>query len=271
MREYLQIARQRAALPAALFDDPVVTWQVDEPLVLVLFGDQHLGGVGVDYDLLEQDLDLLRLARHELGDRLKLLVNGDVIDGYMPSGTPANPYQVLSPGEQRAAAYAMFDHVKPDVLIEADHDNWHSKQSLEHSWMYEYARANHIYFAQWGMKLILKCAPRDVVGLLRHRYKGSVATDHLKPHKNLHKDLGPADFTMVNHFHSFAGVYKTHSVRRNEPPFWAIQGGTYKRLDDYGKKIAGTEADYGVPALVVYPDGKLDPYNKFEEALTDVL
>lgn len=269
--DLMRIARARAAIPSALFDEDVVTLEAKEPTVLVLIGDMHLGAPGLDHDRLEQDVQHLSYAKKFLRDKLHIIGNGDFIDGYLPSGTPLNPYQVLSPAEQRRAATEMLDLLQPSWVIEGDHDMWHSKAPVEHSWLFEYAQRKGIPYAQWGGTLKIETKAGTLTGLVRHRYSGSTnGLDHLAPHRRLHSALGPADFTALNHFHSFAGAFKVYPKRRGEKQFWALQGGTYKLKDEHGKKLGLGPAEYGVPALLVHPDGHLQGFDRYEDALNAV-
>jgi len=239
--------------------------------VLVFWSDWHLGAAGTDYKAFQNDLDTLTLARELLGQQMLLIANGDLIDGYLSTGTPTNPVQVLSPREQRMAATQVINRVRPNLVIEGDHDEWHRKQELEYDWLGDHCYDNDIPFAQWGTKITATTHAGEYRMLVRHRFKGSRATDSLRPHKNLHLDLGPADLVALAHTHSQPGVFRVHARRRHEGEFLAVQSGTYKILDDYGKKLGYTGADYGVPAVILHPDGRVDKFDSFQDALQVLL
>lgn len=270
-QRYFEIAKFRQGSPNPLFDSPDLVQRIAEPVCIVAFGDVHIGAEGVDYDALLRDVDQLKLAKDVLGDRLIIVGMGDFIDGYLSQGTP-KAFQILSPREQRLAAEDMLVQMRPSLVIEGDHDLWHSNHELQHSWLFDTAERAGFQYAQWGGTItFLLPDGGSVRGLARHRYKGGVATDHLRPHKNLHQDLGPAQFTMLGHWHDHPGVYRTYSKRRHEGTFLAVQSGTYKRYDEYGKKLADYYGQYGVPALIVRPNGSILPFDHYEDALSHLL
>jgi hypothetical protein len=265
---YFDIAKLRQGIPNPLFDQPdyVKTISAGDSVCVVAFGDTHIGAEGTDYDALLSDIEQLRAAKTLLGESLVIVGMGDYIDGYLSQGTPRS-FQVLSPREQRAAAEDMLRHLRPSFVLEGDHDLWHSNNELGHAWLFDLCVAEGFQYSQWGGTMTFLTPNGPIRGLVRHRYKGSVATDHLRPHKALHLDLGPADFTMLAHWHSHPGVYRTFSKRRHEGTFFAVQSGTYKRTDEYAKKLAGYVGHHGVPALVVRADGTIVPFDRFQDAL----
>lgn len=267
---YLDIARARQSLPSALFDTPVHTLKVEQPTLVVFHGDWHLGAAGTDYNQFEQDVGMLLYARKKLKRQLLLVGMGDYIDGYLPTGTPKNPYQVLSPKEQRDAVIQVMKELQYDIVIEGDHDEWHSHNYLEHSWLSELADQLGSSHMQWGGEIHFHLENRTTQRwLVRHRYKGSRTRDFLQPHKQMVNELGSpgTKVAALGHFHSYPGTYHTYGMRREEGKLLAVQSGTYKIKDDYGKKIGAYEGEYGVPAIIIEPDGKLIPFERFEDAL----
>lgn len=268
---YLDIARARQALPNALFDDHTTQLRVSKPTVIVFTGDWHLGAPGTDYARFEEDTHHLAAARAVLKDKLFIIGMGDFIDGYLPSGTPRNPYQVLDPSEQRQAAVEAFRLIQPDLYIEGDHDLWHSQQALQHSWLFDHTQAAGGFYAQWGTRLHLTTEAGTQTWLVRHRYPGSRSQHPTGPHKKLVSELGPATLAALAHTHSYPGVHRAYSVRRHEGSFYAVQSGTYKQYDEYGKKLADYQGEYGVPAVLVNPDGTLVPFDDFKDGLAHLL
>lgn len=268
---YLAIAKSRQELPSALFDDGTAEFRILKPTLFVFTSDWHLGAVGTDYNQFEQDTDHLASARGVLKDQLRILANGDFIDGYLPQGTPKNPFQVLDPVEQRAAAIKAFELIQPDWYCEGDHDMWHSQTMIQHSWLYDHAKSVGRPYVQWGGKLEVRTEKGTEKWLVRHRYPGSRAGHPTGPHKKLVSELGPARVAALAHTHSYPGVHKAWSQRREEGPFHAVQSGTYKIFDDYGKKIGAYEGEYGVPAVLIEPNGTITGYDKYEDGLNRLL
>lgn len=273
LKGLMAAAKHRQTLPSPLFDVEQVPFHLRQDTLFVFWGDWHLGAEGTDYDEFEQDLAALTVAKYMLGDQLQVVAMGDYIDGYLPSGTPKNPTQLLSPREQRLSATRALEAIDPLLVIAGDHDEWHSKQSVEHDWLFEVASTNGFNFAQWGseVRVILPRTQEDLTILARHRFKGSRGTDVLRPHKNAHMELGPADVVVLAHVHSNPGCYRTYSKRRKEGSFLAIQSGTYKIRDDYAKKLGGYVGEYGVPAVLIQPDGQLRSFDSYRDGLELIL
>ena len=269
----LQAARHRQQIPSALYEFHTVHHQLSQPTAFVFWGDWHLGAQGTDYELFERDLRALAYAKSLLNDQLQVIGMGDYIDGYLPTGTPKNPVQMMSPREQRKAALQALRLVKPLLVLEGDHDEWHTRQDVEYAWLYEGTKHLDINYAQWGAEIQITLDGRyqPLKLLARHRFKGSRYTDVLKPHKNLHLEHGPAEIAVLAHVHSNPGVYKTHAKRKSEGTFLAVQSGTYKLVDDYAKKLGFIESDYGVPAIIVYPDGRLASFDRFQDSLDELV
>jgi hypothetical protein len=269
----LQAARARQELPNPLFDHAEITLpRVEEPTALVFWGDWHLGAAGTDYARFEYDVRQLAYARSLFGERLHIIGMGDFIDGYLPTGTPSNPTQLLSPKEQRLAAEEALELTRPSVVLEGDHDAWHSKQQLEYAWLHEATLRHGLRYAQWGTRVTIPLGnnPEPLVALVRHRYKGSRIGDTLKPQKNLHLELGRADIVALAHVHSNPGTTLLPAKRRSEGSFVAVQSGTYKRYDDYSKKLGHAESDYGVPAVLVLPNGAMSGFHNYQDALDEL-
>lgn len=277
LSQYLNIAKARQSLPNALFDDMEVPLHVTKDTVVLFTGDWHLGAPGTNYGQFEEDIHHIAAAKAVLKEQLFVIGMGDFIDGYLPQGTPRNPYQVLQPDEQRKAAMEAFRLIKPSVYIEGDHDLWHSQNLLEYSWLHDWTQREGGYYAQWGFKL--KVTGQHLNGttwkhddwLIRHRYSGSRSAHPTGPHKKLVSELGPAKVAALAHTHSFPGINRAWSVRRHEEPFFAVQSGTYKKFDEYGKKLADYQGEYGVPALLIKTDGSILPFDDYADALKYVL
>lgn len=265
-------AKARQGLPSALFETQAVHLDVMEPTGIVFTGDWHLGAQGMAYDRFERDLGQLAYAKRLLKDQLHIIVMGDLIDGYLPVGTPRNPTQLLSPREQRKAAVEALKLLQPTLVLEGDHDSWHSKQDIEHDWLYDACALSGWNYSQWGSELRLHTNEHRPIRILaRHRYNGARTNDHLKPHKNLHLEHGPADVVALAHFHSNPGVFTTFAKRPSEGRFYAVQSGTYKYLDDYGKKLGFEPGAYGVPGLVIYPDGAISVHDEYDTMFTELV
>lgn len=241
-----------------------------KPILLTFWGDWHIGEAGTDHIRLRDDAQLLYKAREEFGNNLALIGMGDYIGGYMKSKTPSNNAQVLNPAEQRRAAKGLIEVTRPDIVIQGDHDEWHTRQDTEHEWLQEICEENQMLYAQWGIGFRINTARENFnpTVLARHRYKGSRAANPFMPQIKLQSEQGPADIVALAHYHSSPGVTEQRAVRSTEGSFLAVQSGTYKQFDDYGKKIGVGNGEYGVPSLIIIPEeGEIMKFNELSEAM----
>ncbi len=240
------------------------------PVYLVFTGDWHLGAPGTDYDLFERDLEALVRLKNRLGESLVVVGMGDYVDGYTSSGIKVEHDQVLSPWEQRSAAKKALELIKPDLVLIGDHDFWLSGGEEGYNWLHDWAMETGMPYAEWGGEIEVWTGKKVWRLLVRHRYKGSVSgLDHLRPHKALYAEAGPADAVVLAHFHTRTGIYQVSPIRRKEGSYWAIQTGTYKLQDTYGRKVSSSPAEYCVPAIKL-TDQKLTPYESFLEVLDEL-
>ncbi|GAA5500444.1 hypothetical protein Dxin01_00165 [Deinococcus xinjiangensis] len=237
----------------------------DAPYLITFTGDWHIGEAGTDHVRLKEDAQLISELRE---GRHVLVAMGDYIGGYMASRTPSNNAQVLSPDKQRVAARGLLDLLSPDLILEGDHDCWHNRHDNELEWIQDYCRLTGTRYAQWGASLEITAGRMKTRVLARHRFDGSRAVNPYLPQVNLNLKHGPADIVALAHVHSNPGVSQQASKRETDGRFWAVQSGTYKTFDDYGKKLGVGNGEYGVPSLLVLPEeGLILPYPDLEEAV----
>lgn len=267
MIDLLDIAATRQKY-SRIHDTPGITLTLTSPTLLVFTGDWHLGAPGTDYELFKADLERLHSAKLALKEKLLIVGMGDYVDGYLSRGTPkAEHDQVLSPVEQRIAAKRALELLRPSLVLIGDHDLWLSGGELGYNWLHDWAAESGVPYAEWGGEIELWTGARVWRLLVRHRYKGSVTgQDHLKPHKNLFQEYGPADAVVLAHSHARTGVYKVSPVRSKESRYWAVQTGTYKLKDTYGKKVSANPAEYCVPAILVSDSG-IEAFDRYQDGL----
>lgn len=241
----------------------------ETPYLITFWGDWHVGEAGTNHQLLKQDATLIAELKAQLGNSHVLIGMGDYIGGYMRSKTPSNNAQVLSPAEQREAAVSLLELTRPDLIIQGDHDEWHTRMDTEHEWLQELCAREELHYAQWGAGLELVGPDKQLTRVLaRHRFDGSRKSNPFTPQVNLHTQWGPADIVAVAHYHSNPGISMQRSTRIKEGSFHAVQSGTYKVFDDYGKKLGVGNGEYGVPSILVIPEeGELIQLPDLREAL----
>lgn len=270
LQQLLSIAETRQKY-SRIHDQPGLTLTARRPILLVFTGDWHLGAPGTDYRLFREDLELLQEAKEAYEDRLVVVGMGDYVDGYLSRGTPKSEHdQVLSPVEQRMAARKALEALRPSLVLIGDHDLWLSGGELGYNWLHDWAEEKGVPYAEWGGEIEVWTGERVWRLLVRHRYKGSVnGQDHLRPHKNLFLEYGPADAVVLAHSHTRTGVYQVSPVRSRESRYWAVQTGTYKLKDTYGKKVSANPAEYCVPALLISRNG-IKAFDRYQDGLYEL-
>ena len=93
------------------------------PIILGIFGDQHLSGKEVDYEMLRRDT-------HFISENPKCytILGGDVVDG--AAFNPAQDDKIASFTEETSMAIKMFDMLGGKSILAAlsgDHDAWSEK------------------------------------------------------------------------------------------------------------------------------------------------
>ena len=239
----------------------------DEPVVFILWGDQHIGAGGTNHRGLVTEVNAIKALRQE-DPSIILALNGDLIDGYFAGSKHNNNDQVLNIEEQRQFARWMLGELKPEIAISADHEAWSIDSGLELNFTKDFCKDNNINYAQWQAKLVVKFdngLTRTI--LVHHRYPGKTKMNPLKHLTTLHQERGPADIVCCGHYHSNPGAYWLKPARQNEDPYIGLQNGTNKLGDSYASKIGDLIGEYGIPAVLMMPNGDMYPFNHYSEAV----
>lgn len=240
--------------------------QQDSPYAVVFTGDWHIGETGTDHARLRRDTETIAALKGEYGDGVRVIAMGDYIGGYMRSKTPGNNDQILTPTEQREAACGALSLIRPDLVIQGDHDEWHTRQDDQHEWLHELCVAEGLNYAQWGASVAFESPSWTMRLLARHRFAGSRAANPDLPHINLHTQWGAADLVALAHVHSNPGIRTQRPKRQVDAPFLAVQSGTYKVFDSYAKKLGLGNGEYGVPVVLVNPQQALiTPFQSLDD------
>lgn len=238
-----------------------------EPTIFCSWSDQHIGAAGVNHQALLAEVHALEEIRQE-DPNFILVLNGDLIDGYIKGSGHANNEQVLDLDEQREFGKYIIQTLRPELTISADHEAWSITSPMAVDFMKEVCEDAGLNYAQWQAKLVIKMdnGVQKTV-LVNHRYPGKTKLNPTRHLQALHAERGPADIVTTGHYHSNPGAYKLNPTRQNEDQFWGLQSGTYKIGDGYGMKINDYQGQYGIPAVLILPDGNVLGFDHYTEAV----
>lgn len=238
-----------------------------EPTIFCSWSDQHIGAAGVNHKALLNEVHNLRDIRAS-DDNFILVLNGDLIDGYIKGVSHDNNEQVLDIDEQRQFGKYVIETLRPELTISADHEAWAINSALQHNFTKEVCDAAGLPYVQWQAKMVIKFDNGlTKTALINHRYPGKTKLNPVRHLQALHTERGPADIVTVGHYHSNAGAYKLNPLRQNEDQFWGLQTGTYKSTDAYSMKLNDYQGEYGIPALLIMPDGTIHGFDHYSEAI----
>lgn len=228
------------------------------PVVLFFMADLHLGGEGVNYLAIDQDIRLINdLARR--GVTVAVVLGGDLIDNYIIGKLQRlrlNQSPFLAIEEWALADYAL-ERLAPYVIgsVAGNHDNW--------SWAVagvDLLRQRHqqltpgILYDPYELAFTLQVAASETRVIVRHAWKGNSKYNPTHGIEDHHWTRGrDADVYVSGHTHRGGLAREFDNGGRVG---WAIICGTYKDEDSYGMRL-------GLPpvlptaavALVVDDDG----------------
>jgi hypothetical protein len=99
---------------------------------------------------------------------------------------------------------------------------------------------------------------------VRHKYKNESSLNTTNAQRNFVNDFGPVDGVIFAHKH----FYDMQQLKRMGQDMIYCRSGGYKLYDEFGQKLAGYEAIYGVPVWIFMPDKKeIMPFRSFSTAL----
>lgn len=228
------------------------------PVIIGIFGDQHLSGRDVDYEMLRRDA-------HFIAENPKCytILGGDTVDG--AAFNPAQDDKIASFTEETAMAIKMFDMLGKDSILAAlqgDHDMWSERGGPT---MYQNFRERYGTPLLRGASTIkLKVGDTEYIIVCAHKLPGHSQFSGTHPQKR-ESVFGKQAADIYIGFHNHGkenrqGYAKIAGVGTIQQTY--IAGGPYK-LDDsysakngYSRKEPGNEAEVGATWLLLHPERK---------------
>lgn len=241
-----------------------ITIDDNKPIAIAYSGDWHEGARGVDYELFDQDRDILRST-----EGLYVVGMGDYKENQSPYiHADGVNQQTASPGLQDLLVINHVSELKNKwiAMVCGCHDYWDKKigdkdfiTTLTSEDVGDCVNLWH------GGGINLKLGDQTYKMWVRHKYLGESSLNTTNTHRRLIDAFGPADVVAVAHKH-----YPDMQMReRMGQKTVYLRSGTYKSLDEFGQRIGGYTGQPGVPVVVLYPDQKkVVPFIDLKDGVT---
>lgn len=221
----------------------------DKPIAIAFWSDWHEGALGVDYDLLDRDTDLIANT-----EGLYWIGGGDYKDNYQSHGHVGAQYeQIIQPGMQDIAVKYRMSKVSHNnlALVRGCHDDWDKKQS-DKDFISELCDITGAINLWHGGDVFIELGELTYHFKCRHKYKFESALNKENAMRRIMEVQGACDVALSAHLHD---PYLMDGRLQGD---YRILGraGSYKVWDEFGQKLAGYKGYPRVPCVILYPDRK---------------
>ncbi len=225
------------------------------PIILGIFGDQHLSGKEVDYEMLRRDT-------HFISENPKCytILGGDVVDG--AAFNPAQDDKIASFTEETSMAIKMFDMLGGKSILAAlqgDHCMWSEQggPTIYQTFKERYKTP----LLRGSSTIILKVGDIEYILVCSHQLPGHSIYNDTHP-ANRESKFGKQSADVYIGFHTHKKAFSQQTVNiagKGSKMQTYVAGGPYK-LDDsfsakkgFSKKEQGNEDTNGAIWLVLHP------------------
>ncbi len=222
----------------------------DGPILLVFFGDQHIGNKGTDIKRMFKELIMAVQTPNTY-----VFMMGDVVDNFIVSKLLAKNFTAaVGIDEQWKLARHYIEIAGPRLLgaVAGNHGLW--TQMLAGIDYEKEIVPRGVFYDTDQLDLRVQVDNAEFNLILRHQWRGrSELNDSHGLEKGVRMNYPDADIVVGAHTHPGAQV---REFVHNERPKLAIQVGTYKMYDDFAKSKGFKPHDRSTGAgVVLYPDG----------------
>jgi len=221
----------------------------DKPVAIAHWGDIHVGGIGVDYKLFEEDFRKIRDT-----EGLYFFGTGDYKDNFHRGGPPAGMFeQVLQPGMQDKAVATYMEELeeKALALVRGCHDHW-DKTSTDRDFVEHLCHLTGAVNLWHGGEVLIRLGDQEYHWRLRHKYKYQSSLNLENAMRRIMEIQGPCDVAGEAHLHD-GYIHQRHLMGEYRV---LLRSGTYKVWDEHGQRIAGYEGKVSVPTTIIRPGRK---------------
>jgi len=223
--------------------------RIDEtkPFGIAFSGDWHVGHSGVDYVLLDDDINTMRDT-----EGLYVIGMGDYRENAIKH-QGSHFGEILSPGMQDKMVVKYMRDLKEKmvVLLKGCHDHWEAnitdRDFMETLCSEDVADAVYLWH---GGELTLKVQEEEYLIKCRHKFRFESSLNYENAPRRMMEVFGPADVAAIAHKHNpfqimrhLMGQYRVF-----------LRSGSVKVWDDHGQQGGYGKGKPGVPVVIFYPD-----------------
>lgn len=220
-----------------------------KPIAIAFWGDWHEGALGIDYDALDEDTELIANA-----DGLYWGGTGDYKDNYI-TGTPpgAQFEQIMQPGMQDMAVQRRMKKVAHNNLwlVRGCHDDWDKKQG-DKDFIGTLCGITGGVNLWHGGTVYIELGDQRYTIKVRHKFKFESGLNVENSMRRMYDMQGEFDIAVSAHLHF---PFKMTRPLGGKERILAKSGG-YKKWDEHGQKLAGYQALRNIPTVILWPDKK---------------
>jgi len=230
------------------------------PVCLAILADWHLGGRGVDYMALENDVNIISGT-----DGMYGLYNGDGVDNWLFARfMRLQREQTIQHDEEWALLEYFLLRAKLVVAVAGNHDNW-SYMMAGSDRIRECLKNTRVLYDKHEVEFTLQLAGASWQVKARHKWKGnSVFNDTHGIEVGWQRGTSEFDIGIGSHTHRATLIRPF--IRHHEKKF-AVLTGTYKTEDEYGRELGYAKSHgSGCGAIIFYPDGRMFACEDLETA-----
>ena len=216
-----------------------------KPFGIAYSGDWHIGADGSDYDLLDNDLRMIRDT-----EGLYMIGQGDYRENAIKH-QGSNFGEIIQPGMQdKIVVKYMTDLAdKALALIQGCHDTWEATQtdrSLMET-LCNVAQAVHLWH---GGEITIKVEQEEYLLKCRHKYRFQSSLNPENAMRRLMEVFGPCDVASEAHLHN------PYTIMRHLMGQYRVmlRSGSVKVWDSYGQQGGFGKGKPGVPVVIFYPN-----------------
>lgn len=230
----------------------------NEPIVIGLIGDSHVGGYEVDYELLAHDIAFISQSKNGF-----VIFGGDVIEGFFFN--PAQDEQIASYNQQRMFFNSMIKEVGLEKILyfeAGDHDMWSAKMGAN---MYDELRdMADIPVVRGSTKIKLQLPEVEYKIVSAHQLPGHSMYNDTHPQNRASKfGTQGADIYVGWHTHKKGISRQVIDSFDGDLEQLYVSNGPYKYSDHYSRKKGWSKQGSKKRGCVFL---KLYPFEKRMEA-----
>lgn len=233
----------------------------EKPFGVCYWGDWHDGGMGTDYEQLDDDTEKIKKT-----NGLYAMGSGDYKDNYISDSPKGGQFeQLIQPGMQDLSVQKRMEYVaeKLLLLIRGCHDDW-DKKSGDKDFVEHLCQLTNSINLWHGGEVTIKAGNQEYFWRCRHRYKYQSSLNKPNAMRRIMEIQGPCDVAAEAHLHD-PFIYDGHVMGEYRV---LLRSGSYKMFDEYGQKLAGYKGKHGVPLIIMFPDRKkIIPFRNLDDGI----